>query len=74
MSRSSDLRAFLKGLEKVVRAVADHQEKELSRKWANSSIRSATQQMGTQAEEIISDAVVKQASLQVNKRPMSSLN
>ena len=74
MSRSSDLRAFLKGLEKVVRAVADHQEKELSRKWPNSSIRSASQQMGTQAEEIISDAVVKQASVQVKKKSNVTLN
>ena len=68
MSRSSDLRAFLKGLRKVARAVVDHQEKELSRKWANSSIRSATQQMGTQAEEMVSDAVVKQGSMQVKRK------
>ena len=66
MSRSADLRAFLKGLEKVVRAVADHQEKELSRKWANSSVRSATEKIGTRTEEVVSDVVVKQASVEVN--------
>ena len=66
MSRSAELRSFLKGLEKVVRAVADHKEKELSRKWANSSVRAATEKIGTRAEEVFSDVVVKQASVQVS--------
>ena len=65
MSRSAELRSFLKGLEKVVRAVADHKEKELSRKWANSSVRAATEKIGTRAE-VFSDVVVKQASVQVS--------
>ena len=66
MSRTVELRAFVKGLEKVFRAVVDHQEKELSRKWANSSVRTASEKMGTRAEEVFSDVVVKQASVQVS--------
>ncbi len=60
MSRSSELRAFLKGLEKVAKAAATHQETELSRRWANSSLREAAGKLGTRAEEAVSDAVVKQ--------------
>ena len=66
MSRSGELRAFLKGLEKIFRAVADHQEKELSRKWANSSVRSATEKFGVRTEEVVSEVVQKQASVEVN--------
>ncbi len=65
MSRSAEVMAFVRGLEKVARAMATHQEKEIARKWANSSVKVMTDQAFTKAEERVSDAVVKQESVQV---------
>ena len=60
MARSSDLAGIIRGLEKVLQSLAEHQQKELSRIWVNSSLRSALQDAGTKTEERISDFIVKQ--------------
>ena len=59
MSRSADLVALLRGLDKVRQALVVTQQGEMSRAWQNSSVRAAVQGVGLKAEERISDAVLK---------------
>ncbi len=67
MSRSSsDLIAMLRGLEQVTQAILSHQQKVASRRWANSSLRSVTENINTQVEDVVSDAIVQQPVLQVS--------
>lgn len=58
MSWSSDLAVVLRGLEKVARAAAGHQQHEVQRLWSNSTLKTAAQNVGVKAEEKISDIIV----------------
>lgn len=62
MAKGRDIVGMLRGLEKVVQSLVEHQQKEVSRLWRNSSVRSALQDAETQAEEKFSDILVSQDS------------
>ena len=65
MSRSADLLAVIRGLQKVSRALVNYQEKEIARRWANSSLRTTVDKAGSRTEDLISDAIVNRAKIKV---------
>ena len=65
MSRTKDFAALIRGLEKIFQAAAKHQQSELSRSWANSSIRTASKEVNNRVEEKFSDVIVKQSEFKV---------
>ena len=65
MAWSSDVFAMMRGLEKVMQALATHQRAECSRLWLNSSVRSAVHDMSSTMEDKISDVLVRQDTAKV---------
>lgn len=73
MARRADLVGFIKGLEKIAKALVETQGGEVQQAWKNSSLRSATTEMKVKAEETLSDAVTKQADIQQSVQDKISL-
>jgi len=70
MSRLSDLGGVVRGLTKIGQAVLDHQQKELSRIWANSSltgsIQPACENVTSQMEDCFSQNMVNPENIKDN--------
>lgn len=66
MAWQRDLVAVVRGFEKVAQALGKHQEKELSRHWRNSSMRTAFKGAGVRTEEKFSNAIIKQENVVVS--------
>jgi hypothetical protein len=67
MAWQRDLAALIKGLEKVGQALAQTQQKEIARKWNNSSIRTAVKTASVRVEENVSNIITKPPDLKVTK-------
>ena len=66
MAWQRDLVAVLRGLDKISRAVAQHQQSEVARQWKNSTVRTAVQGGASKLEEKVSDALLKQSITKVS--------
>ena len=65
MSRGSDLTGFFKGLEKITRALIDHQGGEANRVWQNSNVREVVKGAGLKLEQNVEQSNLNAKYIQV---------